>query len=643
MKTFFKNDGRPPISLVVLFLFFLFLQALSAGENPAVFRILLTGCEGGKGFVQTGFRAQWNGQEGVITALHGVAGCRRCSAAQGGEKDGIYLDDLALVAVDIDRDIAFLASRKLQDIPGQPLKGTGYDLSRDQLQVVGYPDGVLIQRASPVSYHIDPLVGLGVWHQEVRKMCEQRRSPNCGIKVLLVRGDPLIPGHSGAPLLNQNGQIVGVADGGLKGGLALLNWIIPYKDIQLSSVSYAGNANALHSLRQMNLYDLFAAPSSMDPSRFYGGEGATISGQIFYGGYGSPPIGLLSNYSKAKAIIRLMEVETRKEVPVDFDYDPNTGNYTIYNVPSGKYTPFVKVESGYPFHKTSGGDFISYLSGLNEDIVVAPHDKNIYRGLHVVHSIHLKKPVDNQKERTFTQDPPEVLYKGPIYPSASVFEWDPVPGATAYQVRILLMDGASNTRIDEKDFNISGTSISPGLAANYGNTYYMFLVSAYYGSGWDKLIGHFSNYYKDGFGGWFIFKVVEYSAVSEVFLEAERLNGFSPHVAVDNCSEGGQYLGWINNGDWVRYDNIDFGSNGMSSFSARVSSGEKGGVIRIRLNAPDGEVAGSCTVPSTGGWQNWTTINCALYKRISGTNNLFLTFEGEGLYLLNINWMRFSN
>ena len=155
------------------------------------------------------------------------------------------------------------------------------------------------------------------------------------------------------------------------------------------------------------------------------------------------------------------------------------------------------------------GDFISFLSGLNEDIVVAPHDKNIHRNLNVVKSIHLKHPIDNQKERKYTYDALEILYKQNYSPSASVFEWEPVPGATRYNVRILLKDKDKGTTKTIKDFYTTETKISPNLDINYGDTHYMFSVTAYKGDKYNDLIGEFTNYYKNGFGGWFEFKVEE--------------------------------------------------------------------------------------------------------------------------------------
>jgi len=489
---------------LVAYLLSLFAGGLAEAEtvNAGIFRIVLSACgPKGKGFVQTGFRTQWNGQHGILTALHGVSGCGKYYAIQHETEGGVFLDDLKLVAVDVDRDVAFLSSTQLASADGGPLPKAKYNIAQDRLKVIGYPDGALSQVDGQLRYHDNPLRLLGSWHQRVSNMCEKRKSPSCDINVLLVAEEPLIPGHSGAPILNQYNQVIGVADGGLQGGFALLNWIIPYADINLVPVGQ--RASDLSSLKQQDFTELFASVSTIDENKYPTGSGVEISGRILYGGYGnSSPIGVAANYTRAYAIIQLWDTETRKEVPIDFTYDNQSGTYAMKNVPVGKFGINVRLESGYPFNKASGGDFISYLSGLNEDIVVAPYDKRISRDLKVVHSIHLKQPVDNQKERTFTTDPRETLRQ-----SQGNFEWEPVPGASYYEVYLYL--GETGTNEFKRLVNPHKTNITvfrADLQVTSPNTYYMFRVAAYDASG--SLIGHFSNYYKNGFGGWFEFGVL---------------------------------------------------------------------------------------------------------------------------------------
>jgi hypothetical protein len=81
-------------------------------------------------------------------------------------------------------------------------------------------------------------------------------------------------------------------------------------------------------------------------------------------------------------------------------------------------------------------------------------------------------------------------------------------------------------------------------------------------------------------------------------------------VATEACSEGGQDLTGIANGDWAAYGGINL--NGLSAFAARGTSAGIGGNIEIHLDSPGGTLAGVCSVPGTAGWQNFTDAFCSL-------------------------------
>ncbi|MCL6592046.1 MAG: cellulase family glycosylhydrolase [Firmicutes bacterium] len=128
------------------------------------------------------------------------------------------------------------------------------------------------------------------------------------------------------------------------------------------------------------------------------------------------------------------------------------------------------------------------------------------------------------------------------------------------------------------------------------------------------------------------------SAFSQI--EAESYNSQSG-VQTESCGEGGQNIGYIENGDYVVYNNIDFGS-GATGFEARVASNTSGGNIEIRLDSPSGTLVGTCSVSGTGGWQTWTTRTCTV-SGASGAHNLILRFTGGSGYLFNVNWFKFTN
>jgi hypothetical protein len=107
----------------------------------------------------------------------------------------------------------------------------------------------------------------------------------------------------------------------------------------------------------------------------------------------------------------------------------------------------------------------------------------------------------------------------------------------------------------------------------------------------------------------------------------------------ESCSEGGQNVGWIENGDYLVFERIDFG-RGAASFDARVASDTSGGSIELYLGSLDGPQIGTCAVPNTGGWQTWTTVSCPV-SGADGIHDLYLKFTGGSGYLLNVNWWRF--
>ena len=99
------------------------------------------------------------------------------------------------------------------------------------------------------------------------------------------------------------------------------------------------------------------------------------------------------------------------------------------------------------------------------------------------------------------------------------------------------------------------------------------------------------------------------------------------------CSEGGECIGFIEHGHWVRYEQVDFGS-GTEQMEIRAASASGGGIIEIRLDQPDGELLGTCPVPNTGDWQDWASFQPRI-KPVSGIKTLCLVFKGRPSAPLN--------
>jgi hypothetical protein len=133
------------------------------------------------------------------------------------------------------------------------------------------------------------------------------------------------------------------------------------------------------------------------------------------------------------------------------------------------------------------------------------------------------------------------------------------------------------------------------------------------------------------------------SAVPYPVLQAEsatELAGVETEGTEDEG--GGDYVGWINRDDHLRFDNFDFGDVPATQVRLRVAS-DSGitGRLQIRLDSRDAAPVGELSVSDTGGWQEWRT-NTAALQPVSGVHTVFVTFTAnDGGDFLNLNWMQF--
>ena len=102
-------------------------------------------------------------------------------------------------------------------------------------------------------------------------------------------------------------------------------------------------------------------------------------------------------------------------------------------------------------------------------------------------------------------------------------------------------------------------------------------------------------------------------------------------------------VGYIEDGDWIRFDSLDFGNQGAASITVRASSNTDGGTIEVRLGSPTGDLAGTVNISNTGGWSEFEYFRAnhaggIIYNKVT----LYLVFKGGSGFLLDLDEFRFS-
>ena len=87
-------------------------------------------------------------------------------------------------------------------------------------------------------------------------------------------------------------------------------------------------------------------------------------------------------------------------------------------------------------------------------------------------------------------------------------------------------------------------------------------------------------------------------------------------------------IGSLDNGDWVRFDDVNFG-NGVTRVTAKlaVPSHADGQSIEIRIGGTSGTLLGTLRPDSTGGWATFEN-QTATIKSVTGVQDLYLVFRG---------------
>lgn len=120
---------------------------------------------------------------------------------------------------------------------------------------------------------------------------------------------------------------------------------------------------------------------------------------------------------------------------------------------------------------------------------------------------------------------------------------------------------------------------------------------------------------------------------------------------IDAINQGGEYrndgidivttndgyaLGYTEPGEWLEYS-IDILGQTEYLWEARVASGNDNSAFHLEINSID--ITGTVSIPNTGDWDTYTTLNGTTKELANGNQTLKIAIDSS---YCNIDWIRFS-
>ena len=219
-------------------------------------------------------------------------------------------------------------------------------------------------------------------------------------------------------------------------------------------------------------------------------EGFQLEGRIFFG---NKPI---TEYTSNEVKFWFLDDTAGTSIDNAFtSYDNQTGTYGVSGLPNGPVGISLSIhETGEV--ATFPGNFRSWstvdLSALS-DAEAASYDLNLSK------IIHLTKPFDNSGYASWT--PPYTQHDSPL-----LFEWDPVTGATRYDVTVEKRSDSPYAIMETViEQSTTSASIECTLTSSGDNDHYAFTVYGYNDD--NDMVGYYMTTYQGGEGWDHRFKI----------------------------------------------------------------------------------------------------------------------------------------
>ncbi|HJO96322.1 MAG TPA: family 16 glycosylhydrolase [Victivallales bacterium] len=125
-------------------------------------------------------------------------------------------------------------------------------------------------------------------------------------------------------------------------------------------------------------------------------------------------------------------------------------------------------------------------------------------------------------------------------------------------------------------------------------------------------------------------------------ISADSIINAGNYTAMEGVKLEDGGIGWLDDGDWVKYENIEFTEDyTFLRLNIACDDGYEGGEIEIRLENPDGPLVGVHTVKGTGGWHIYKEQMCRV-SVTAGVKDIYIVGRKRN-GIGNIEWFTFEN
>ena len=185
--------------------------------SHSVVQVIARNC-GGESRTGSGFL--WGNSQQLVTARHVVTSCDNVSAYFQGHREVVakpvrQLIDADLVLLQLDHSSSAAPLRESRVAP----------VANDRLQAIGFYYGVQTLDNKSLIVTIGSPILQDMLTDSLKQAVRQAGSPSLSARIVRMDGH-LLPGLSGAPVINSGGEVVGIGSGGLKDGAAGVSWAI---------------------------------------------------------------------------------------------------------------------------------------------------------------------------------------------------------------------------------------------------------------------------------------------------------------------------------------------------------------------------------------------------------------------------------